>query len=129
MREKELIFFMRKKIYIADSDRSILEALKIILDNAGYDTETTLNENRLLNYIPAGLDLILLDIQVSNSKGLIVCKHLKSLDATRGIPIIMISAVPELVKLAEEAGANDFLEKPFNIDRLLSIVEKHIGAS
>lgn len=120
---------MRKKIYIADSDRSILEALKIILDNAGYDTETTLNENRLLNYIPAGLDLILLDIQVSNSKGLIVCKHLKSLDATRGIPIIMISAVPELVKLAEEAGANDFLEKPFNIDRLLSIVEKHIGAS
>lgn len=120
---------MRKKIYIADNDRSILEALKIILDNAGYDTETTLNENKLLNYIPANLDLILLDVQVSNARGLVVCKHLKSLDATRSIPIIMISAVPEFVKLVEEAGANDFLEKPFNIDELLTIVKKHIGVS
>lgn len=116
---------MKKKVFIADDDGSILEVLKIILDRAGYKTETTLNGKTLLNNLPIDSDLILLDIRMSGIDGLIICKHLKSLDATREIPIIMVSAVPELERLAKEAGADDFLEKPFNMSKLLNIVEKY----
>jgi DNA-binding response OmpR family regulator len=48
------------------------------------------------------------------------------MEATRNIPIIMVSAVPELETLAENAGADDFLEKPFNMSALLHIVAKYI---
>lgn len=119
---------MRKKIIIADDDRSILEVLKVILDRAGYKTETVLNGKSLLNQLPAGSDLILLDIRMSGTDGLLICKHLKSLDATKHIPIILVSAVPELESRAQEAGADGFLEKPFNMRQLLHIIEKYTGA-
>lgn len=117
---------MKKKIFIADDDRTVLDVLKMILDKAGYKTETTLSGKTLLNNIPYDSDLILLDVRMSGTDGLVICKHLKSLDATRDIPIIMISAVPELGTLAANAGADDFLEKPFNMSELLQIVRKYI---
>lgn len=120
---------MKKKVFIADDDGSILEVLKIILDRAGYKTETTLNGKTLLNNLPVDSDLILLDIRMSGIDGLFICKHLKSMDATRNIPVVMVSAVPELERLAKEAGANDFLEKPFNMTELLNIVEKYTEAA
>lgn len=119
---------MRKKIVIADDDRSILEVLKVILDRAGYKTETMLNGKMLLNHAPVGSDLILLDIRMSGADGLIICKHLKSQEATKGIPVIMVSAVPELELRAQEAGADGFLEKPFNMRQLLRVIEKYTGA-
>lgn len=116
---------MKKKIIIADDDRSILDVLKIVLERAGYRTETMLNGMTLLNNVPIGSDLILLDIRMSGTDGLVICKYLKSLEATRRIPIVLISAVPELETLAQESGADGFLEKPFNMTQLLGIVEKY----
>jgi CheY-like chemotaxis protein len=117
---------MKKKIFIADDDRTVLDVLKMILDKAGYKTETTLSGKTLLNNVPDDSDLILLDVRMSGIDGLVICKHLKSMEATRNIPIIMVSAVPELETLAENAGADDFLEKPFNMSALLHIVAKYI---
>lgn len=116
---------MRKKILIADDDRSILEVLKIVLDRAGYRTEALLNGKKLFNNPPTESDLILLDIRMSGVDGLIICRHLKSMESTREIPIVMISAVPDLENLAKEAGADGFLEKPFNMKQLLEMVKKY----
>lgn len=118
---------MKKKIVIADDDRSILEALKIVLDRAGYKTETILNGKSLLNHVPDNSDLILLDIRMSGADGMVICKHLKSQDATRNIPVIMISAIPGVERIARDAHADGFLEKPFNVQQLLNTIEKHTG--
>lgn len=117
---------MKKRIVIADDDETILESLKIVLDKAGYRTETMLNGKVLLNHIPGGSNLFLLNIRRSTSDGLTICRHLKSLESTREIPVILTSAVPELEGLAIEAGADDFLVKPFNINQLLHMMEKHL---
>jgi DNA-binding response OmpR family regulator len=118
-----------KRILVIDDDVSILEALNMTLQDAGYDTETSTKngeyvERSLMRQLP---DLIVLDILLSGHDGRTICKNLKSQEATKNIPIILISAHPDAAKTAFEAGADDFLEKPFNIDDLLARVERLIG--
>lgn len=118
---------MKKKILIADDDPTVLDVIKMILDKAGYKTETTLNGRTLLNNLPEDFDLILLDVRMSGIDGFMICRHLKSQESTRGIPIVMVSAVPELGARTRNSCADAYLEKPFNMDDLLRIVEKYIG--
>mgnify|MGYP001550366515 CR=1 FL=1 len=116
---------MKKKILIADDDPTVLDVIKMILDKAGYKTETTLNGRTLLNNLPEDFDLILLDVRMSGIDGFMICRHLKSQESTRGIPIVMVSAVPELGARTRNSCADAYLEKPFNMHDLLRIVEKY----
>jgi len=116
---------MKKKILIADDDPTVLDVIRMILDKAGYKTETTLNGRTLLNNIPADFDLILLDVRMSGIDGFMICRHLKSQESTRDIPIVMVSAIPELGRMTENSCADAYLEKPFNMFELLQIVEKY----
>lgn len=118
---------MRKRILIADDDPTVVDVLKIVLEKAGYETEFTLDGKVLLNPPAPHVDLILLDVRMSGVDGLIVCKYLKSQAQTKAIPIVMVSAVPDLSTLAGNAGADGFLEKPFNMDQLLNVVEENIA--
>ncbi len=52
--------------------------------------------------------------------------YLKSQNSTKNIPVIIVSATAGIAKMAEEAGADDFIEKPFQIKYLLGIVSKWI---
>jgi CheY-like chemotaxis protein len=64
---------------------------------------------------------------MSGQDGREICKFLKTNDLTKDIPIIMISANRDTEKMAKESGADDFLEKPFQMKDLLEKVVKHIG--
>jgi DNA-binding response OmpR family regulator len=68
----------------------------------------------------------LLDRQLSGQDGLKVCRFLKSQSQTKDIPVIIVSATPGIGKLAQEAGADDFIEKPFQMKELLNVVAKWI---
>lgn len=116
---------MKKKILIADDDPTVVDVIKMILDKAGYRTETTLNGRTLLNNIPEDFDLILLDVRMSGIDGFMICRHLKSQESTRDIPIVMVSAIPELGTMTQNSCADGYLEKPFNMFELLQIVEKY----
>jgi CheY-like chemotaxis protein len=71
-------------------------------------------------------DLLLLDIWMSGIDGRDICKELKQKENTKKIPIVLISASREIERSALEAGADDFLAKPFEIDDLLEKIEKHL---
>ncbi len=120
---------MNKKILVIEDDRSILDALKLTLEYAGYDA--TLADNgeyieRLKKHSKEELpDIIILDILLSGKDGRAICKALKADPATAHIPVIMISAHPRAEKSVKEAGADDFLAKPFNIPDLLALLKKH----
>lgn len=117
---------MKKKILIVDDDPDILDAMSLILENENFEIEATLNGKSLLKKSSFDSDLILLDKRLSGIDGIEICKFLKAGETTKDIPVIMISAVSNIDELAEEAGADDFIEKPFNIRDLLDKVEKHI---
>ena len=71
-------------------------------------------------------DIFLIDKQLSGTSGLDVCRFLKKQNSTRQIPVIMISASPDIGKLSQEAGADNFIEKPFNVKDLLSMINRYI---
>lgn len=115
-----------KKIMIADDDPGIVDAVEIMLDFEGYQVSSTVNGATLLDMQTEFPDLLLLDIWMSGSDGRDICRELKKRESTKGIPIIMISASRDIEKSAYEAGADDFLAKPFEINDLLGKIRKHL---
>lgn len=119
----------KKKILIADDDPAILEALTLMLEDAGYETDTTVDGQTIQEATDQLPDLILLDIWMSGTDGRDICKHLKRRPQTKHIPIIMVSANKDAEHIAKESGADDFIAKPFEMDDLLALIEKYMKNS
>ena len=111
---------------IADDDHAIVDAVQAMLEFGGYNPSYTYNGSTILEMRDDLPDLILLDVWMSGTDGRDVCKALKKQANTRNIPVIMISASTDLENSAKEAGADDFLEKPFDMDDLLSKIDFHL---
>lgn len=115
-----------KKILIADDDAAICDSVCMVLEEEGYIVSSTLDGKTVRNMKVNFPDLLLLDIWMSGEDGREICKKLKSQKVTNHIPIIMLSASRDIVNSAKEAGADDFLSKPFKIDDLLEKIEKYL---
>ena len=116
-----------KKILVVDDNPAILDALKIMLEEEGYEVETTVDGATLKDLKEHLPDLLLLDIWMSGVDGRDICKVLKSSAATKQIPVIMISAAKDIEQIAKDSGADDFISKPFQMANLLAIVAKHVN--
>ena len=111
-----------KKILAIDDDEGIRDIIKIIGEQAGYSIELKSDGNDVLHNKYVIPDLFLVDKQLSGINGLDICRHLKSQANTRDIPVIMISASPDIEKLSKAAGADNYIEKPFEISYLLKMI-------
>ena len=118
---------IQKRVMIADDDPGILDAVVAMLEFGGYQVSSTPNGATLLDIKDDFPDLLLLDIWMPGTDGRDVCKQLKAQQSSRKMPIIMISASTELERSAKEAGADDFLEKPFDMDELLQKIEYYLN--
>jgi DNA-binding response OmpR family regulator len=118
-----------KHILIADDDPGIVDAIRMMLDFEGYDVSTTLNGADVLHVKDELPDLLLLDIWMSGEDGRDICRQLKKQEHTRHIPVLMISASKDIQSSALEAGADDFLAKPFEMDMLLDKIDRLLRKS
>ena len=114
---------MPKKIMIADDDPGIVDAVGMLLEFEGYNVSTTVDGATVLDMKEELPDLLLLDIWMSGEDGRDICRQLKNMESTKNIPVIMVSASRDIAKSAFEAGADDFLAKPFEMDVLLKKIE------
>lgn len=111
---------------IADDDSGILDAVEMMLTIEGYKVAATANGSSVLAMDKEYPDLLLLDIWMSGEDGRDICRKLKDSEKTRNIPVILISASTELERSAKEAGADDYLAKPFDMYALLSKISSHL---
>lgn len=117
----------RKKILVVDDEPDILEFLQIILQEEGYEVMTSDKGDFLEQLHNGGLpNLIIVDVLLSGKDGREIVRLLKSQQETKHIPVIMCSAHPSAEQTAREAGAEDFIAKPFEIDLLLTRVAAHL---
>ncbi len=116
----------QKKILIADDDPAILEALTLFLEEEGYEVETTSDGLTLQAFEHGYPDVLLLDIWMSGWNGGDLCRCFKSQEETRHLPIVLFSANKETQRIAQEAGADDFLLKPFDLEELLEKIERYL---
>ena len=125
-----LIFFCQtismKKILVVDDDTDILEVVKIVLTSYGFEVETHSSGLGVPEIVTAfHPHLILLDINLPGKSGVEICKELKE---NTDIPILLFSAHADKKSIVQEAMADGFIEKPFEVTHLLNTIRSHVNA-
>ena len=116
-----------KKVLIFDDNEDLLELCTIILEDIGCIVVTSCtSDDADLQVIKHAPDIILMDNWLPNLSGIQATKLIRSNSKIQHIPVIYFSANNNVQQLAEEAGADDYLAKPFNIADLEKIVRKYI---
>lgn len=118
---------MSKKILIIDDDLAILDVLRVILQDEGFEiatiSESLGTTSKIKKFTP---DLILLDYWLPGLNGGKLARTLRQKKETSKIPIVMISANHISLSKVHEMGADDFLAKPFDIIDLINVVKKNL---
>lgn len=116
----------KSRILIADDNPTNVELLEVYLAEVDCETAIAVDGRDALEKVQAFRpDLILLDVMMPKLSGFEVAKKLKEDPATRGVMILMVTALNELgdIERAVNAGADDFLSKPVNRLELVKRVE------
>src|SRR6476620_3510908 len=109
------------RVLVAEDDRSVRESLEMALQVEGYDVEAVTNGAQALESFAAREpDVIVLDIMMTVLDGLTVCRRLRASGCRT--PILMLTARHEVSDRVSglDAGADDYLAKPFSLDELLA---------
>lgn len=115
-------------ILVIDDDRDIGQMLKMILQQKGFNVIFHENAEQVKEIIKnKGIDIVILDMLLSGVDGTEVCTGLKSDPLIKGIPVIMISAHPDARKTCMNAGADDFMSKPFELQEILVKINRYIA--
>lgn len=114
------------KILVVDDDSGIRDAVRLLLEEKGYTVKTCDEEDTFFPIVEQFQpDLILLDINLSGTDGRDLCWVLKNNPKTQNIPVVMVSAYVSALPSTKEVGADDFLEKPFEIYQLFGKVRQY----
>lgn len=119
----------KKRILLVDDDQEIVESMRIALESRGYEIIVARDGNQGLAMAEReDPDLMILDMMMPKRSGFLVLEKLRS---TRPVPlrVIMITANEgsRHKVYAEMQGVDDYIRKPFSMDRLLESVQKLLG--
>ncbi|WP_151524331.1 MtrAB system response regulator MtrA [Serinicoccus kebangsaanensis] len=117
---------MIARVLVVDDDQALAEMLGIVLRKEGYEVATCGDGGRAMpmfrEFRP---DLVLLDVMLPSKDGIEVCKELR---AESGVPVVMLTARTDTkdVVLGLEAGADDYVVKPFKPQELLARIRARL---
>jgi two-component system alkaline phosphatase synthesis response regulator PhoP len=120
---------MEKKILVIEDDKHIVELIQFNLQASHYEVITAFDgKEGLMKALSMNPDLIVLDIMIPEIDGLGVLNRLRVEEATKRLPIIMLTAKSsEMDKIVGlEIGADDYITKPFSINELVARVKAHL---
>lgn len=120
------------RILIAEDERDIRELISFTLQYAGYDVIAVIDGEEAVEEAKKEMpDLILMDVRMPRMTGYEACELLKKQESTGNIPVVFLSAKGQEteVKAGLEAGAEEYIIKPFSpdelTDRVKSILAKY----
>jgi DNA-binding response OmpR family regulator len=119
------------RILVAEDQSDLREMISFTLRLAGHQVVATNDGAEALQQAQdTQPDLIILDLHMPRLTGYEVCRQLKALEAFKDTPVIIISAKgsPDEIQAGLDAGASEYIRKPFPIDNLTSRVRVLLGA-
>lgn len=120
---------MPKRILIFDDDVDILSICSYILEEQGWEVSTSAHCNNILDTVRNNMpDVILMDNWIPDSGGVIATQTIKREADLKAIPVIYFSANNDIQSLAAQAGADTFLEKPFDLNELELVIDRALTA-
>lgn len=118
----------RSRILAIDDDPSLLELVRLHLENAGYEVLLAadgIDGGRLA--LSAAPDLVLVDVQMPWLSGYDLVEALKADPATRHIPVVFMTSDEAVDERSGKLGAEAYLRKPVNAERLLEVIALFAG--
>lgn len=118
-----------KRILLVEDHVETQEMFKFALEMAGFEVSTAGNGIKLIKKIREYLpDLIVMDVMMPWIDGYDLCRAVKETQDLKDIPIVIVSAkvAPEDIQTGLAAGAEDYLEKPVEIDELIRTIQKNL---
>ncbi|MBC7744861.1 MAG: response regulator [Flavobacterium sp.] len=114
---------MVKRILICDDDADILSICTYILEEKGWEVHTRTHCNNIIEILSdIKPHIILMDNWIPDSGGIKATQAIKGVDQFKDIPVIYFSANNDIKSLANEAGADAYLAKPFDIEELEQVI-------
>jgi DNA-binding response OmpR family regulator len=120
----------RAVVLVADDDADILELVSFRLERAGYDVVSARDgEEALKQAVELQPDLAVLDVMMPKLNGYEVTQEIRRSDATRAMPVILLTARVQDVDITRgfDAGADDYIKKPFSPQELRARVQAVLG--
>jgi two-component system response regulator VicR len=118
---------MKKKVVLIQDNEDILHIMDHVLEEEGFDVTASLTTDPIDNIQSIDPDIVIVDDHIKGKvKGSQVIKELKSDLETEDIPAILTSTSKNLSQEAVACQADDFIEKPFEIDEVVEVVRKNI---
>lgn len=120
----------QERILVLDDDADIGMMIKMMLEYKGYAVTVSERADQAAEVLDNnGADLIIMDMLLSGANGTDLCGELKRDPATSHIPVIMISAHPNAKEICLQAGADEFISKPFDMQDILLKIDRLINAA
>jgi DNA-binding NtrC family response regulator len=115
-----------KRVLVIDDDPHILELIQIILEDEGHQVTTLASGDRAVELVSqTPPDLVLLDIVMRTHHGMEVLAELRQVAPT--VPVVLLSGavsqVADMPEIARALGAHAFVEKPFDAQQLIELVD------
>src|SRR5690606_6891581 len=118
---------MSHTILILDDDSDILFFCTYVFESLGFKVISSNHCNDIISQVEsAEPDIILIDNWIPDVGGVQATQILKSTTHLKHVPVILFSANSNLPQLAEEAGADDYLKKPFDLEELENLALKYV---
>ena len=124
----------KEKILVVDDEEDILELVRYNLDREGYTVISASSGEDALEAIESDVpDLVILDLMLPGIDGLAVARQLRESQATKDVPIVMLTAKGEEADVVTglEIGADDYVTKPFSprilIARMKAVIRRRNG--
>ena len=112
------------KVLVVDDDSDILKVLEILLTMKNLEAKTLSKASEVHQTVSVFKPtVILLDVNLGPYDGREICAEIKSNPETQKIPVILFSANHNISESAFASGADDFLEKPFDVQHMIEIIQ------
>ena len=120
----------KEKILVLDDDPDIGTMIKMMLEYKGYSVTVSERAEQAYEVLRTDeFDLIIMDMLLSGVNGTDLCSEFKKDGSIAHVPVIMISAHPNAKEICLEAGADEFISKPFDMQDILSKIDHLIDNS
>ncbi|WP_164465189.1 response regulator [Chryseobacterium lactis] len=117
---------MKKKVVLIQENEAILNIMDEVLEDEGFDVTPSLTTEPIENIEEIDPDVVVVDDHIKGSKkGSEVIKELKSDPNTEDVSSVLTSTAHNVAKTAQECQADDFIQKPFDIDHMIDVVKKN----
>ncbi|MGZ3776995.1 MAG: response regulator transcription factor [Mucilaginibacter sp.] len=117
-----------KRILIIEDEQDIVDIATLILEDEGYEVSSLNDFGNFKDRVQdCHADLVLLDLNLQGYHGKDICKYIKGNEELKKTSVVLMSANRDIQAIKEEAGADGYISKPFDLRDFISTVKLHLA--